>query len=184
MVQAWYQGGISVFDFTDPRRPTEIAFFDRGPMSTTQDVIGGVWSAYWYNGHIFGSEIGRGFDVLRLTPSEHLSQNEIDAARLVRSDVFNPQDQRRYTVPVAFVVSRAYVDQLRRSNGLSAERLAAESRELDRAEGLSGAARSSALTALATALDGDAGGSGDAAKVRMLAGSVRALAGGGATAQN
>jgi hypothetical protein len=79
-VQAWYQGGISVFDFTDPANPVEIAFFDRGPLSETELLLGGHWSAYWYNGHIYGSEIARGLDVLRLTPSEHLSQNEIAAA--------------------------------------------------------------------------------------------------------
>ena len=84
MVQAWYQGGVSVFDFTDPDRPFEIAFFDRGPMSADDLVLGGYWSAYWYNGAIYGSEIGRGLDVFRLTPSEHLTQNEIDAALQVR----------------------------------------------------------------------------------------------------
>ena len=86
MVQAWYQGGVSVFDFTDSANPVEIAFFDRGPIDAKQLVSGGYWSTYWYNGHIYGAEIARGIDVFRLKPSEHLSQNEIDAATLVRID--------------------------------------------------------------------------------------------------
>jgi hypothetical protein len=65
-VQAWYQGGISVFDFTDPANPFEIAYFDRGPMDAERLVSGGYWSAYWYNGHIYGSEMARGLDVFRL----------------------------------------------------------------------------------------------------------------------
>ena len=85
MVQAWYQGGMSVFDFTDSTKPVEIAYFDRGPIDAKQLITGGYWSTYWYNGHIYGSEIARGLDVFKLMPSEHLSQNEIDAATLVRS---------------------------------------------------------------------------------------------------
>ncbi|HKP77024.1 MAG TPA: hypothetical protein VJT67_15945, partial [Longimicrobiaceae bacterium] len=118
MVQAWYQGGVSVFDFTNPGRAVEIAFFDRGPMSPTQNLLSGFWSAYWYNGLIYGSEIGRGLDIFRLKPSEHLSQNEIDAAALVRMDVFNPQTQTKLTWPATFVVARAYLDQLVRDNGV------------------------------------------------------------------
>ncbi|HYE95983.1 MAG TPA: hypothetical protein VD962_07205 [Rubricoccaceae bacterium] len=97
MVQAWYQGGVSVFDFTDPSNPVEIAYFDRGPMDAEQLAMSGYWSAYWYNGHIYASEIGRGLDVFRLTPSEHLSADEIAAAEAVRMDVFNPQTQTRVT---------------------------------------------------------------------------------------
>ena len=93
MVQAWYEGGTSVFDFTDPKKPVEIAYFDRGPMSAEQLTLGGYWSTYWYNGNIYGSEIGRGLDLFALTPSEHLTQNEIDAATLVRAERFNPQLQ-------------------------------------------------------------------------------------------
>src|SRR5690606_219602 len=98
-VQSWYQGGISVFDFTDPAHPFEIAYFDRGPMSDDELIDGGHWSAYWYNGHIYGAEIYRGLDVLRLTPSEHLSASEIEAATLVRMDEFNPQHQPQVTWP-------------------------------------------------------------------------------------
>ena len=97
MVQGWYQGGVSVFDFTDPANPVEIAFFDRGPMDPERMAMGGHWAAYWYNGHIYASEIGRGLDVFRLTPSEHLSADEIAAAEAVRLDVFNPQHQTRIT---------------------------------------------------------------------------------------
>ena len=176
-VQSWYQGGISVFDFTDPSKPVEIAFFDRGPVSAESLVMGGHWSAYWYNGRIYGAEIARGIDVLELRPSDQLTQNEIDAAKLVRFETFNAQTQPKLVWPAAFPVAKAYVDQLARGNGLSRSRTTAISRELARAERLSGAQRSTALTTLATQLDRDAQGAADAAKVRMLAGVVRELAG-------
>ena len=118
MAQAWYQGGVSVFDFTDPAAPFEIAFFDRGPLDAQQLITGGYWSTYWYNGHIYASEIARGLDVFKLSPSEHLSQNEINAAMLAYVDEFNPQLQRRVTWPAATVVAHAYVDQLARSKGI------------------------------------------------------------------
>jgi hypothetical protein len=175
-VQAWYQGGVSVFDFTDAANPVEIAFFDRGPMSGTELMTGGYWSTYWYNGYVYGSEMGRGFDVLRLTPSEHLSQNEIDAANLVRFDEFNPQMQPSMSWPPAFVVARAYADQLARSRGLPAARLRQLAAELDRAEGLTGQERGTALTQLASQLDRDAQRSRDATRVQALAGVVRQLA--------
>ena len=175
MVQAWYQGGISVFDFTDPANPVEIAFFDRGPMGDSL-VLGGYWSAYWYNGHIYGSEIGRGLDVFRLVPSEHLSQNEIDAARLVRFDRFNPQLQTRPTWPASFVVARAYVDGLVRSDGLRRSWASGVTRELARAERLQGQPRRAALAQLATQLERDARGAADAARVRALAAVVREMA--------
>jgi hypothetical protein len=122
MVQAWYQGGVSVFDFSDSARPVEIAFFDRGPLDARQLFTGGYWSTYWYNGHIYGSEIARGLDVFKLTPSDYLSQNEIDAASQVRSTGFNPQSQPRVVWPATAVVALAYVDQLTRSKGIEAER--------------------------------------------------------------
>ncbi|HEX8210947.1 MAG TPA: hypothetical protein VF584_12295 [Longimicrobium sp.] len=178
MVQAWYQGGISVFDFTNPAKPVEIAFFDRGPMSTSEVVIGGYWSAYWHNGHIYGSEIGRGLDVFELRPSEHLTQNEIDAAKLVREETFNPQLQTRMEWPASFVVARAYLDQIKRSNGLTRARSTAVTSALARAERLSGAARRTALNTLAAQLTRDAARSRDAARVRMLASTVRDIAAG------
>jgi hypothetical protein len=175
-VQAWYQGGVSVFDFTDPERPVEIAYFDRGPMSDSVLVIGGQWSSYWYNGLVYGSEIGRGLDVFRLTPGEHLSRNELDAAALVRMDRFNPQSQERITWPAHFAVARAYLDQLERGNGLARGRITAVRQGLDRAEGASGAARRTALAQLAAGIDRDAERAADAGRVRALADVVRRLA--------
>jgi hypothetical protein len=91
MVQGWYQGGISVFDWTDPARPVEIAYFDRGPMDSTRLRSAGSWSAYWYNGYIYSSEIARGLDVFELVPSGFLTQSEIDAARTVGSSSSTPR---------------------------------------------------------------------------------------------
>jgi len=114
MVQGWYQGGLSVFDFTDSANPVEIAFFDRGPLDSTNLIVGGFWSTYWFNGHVYASEIVRGIDIFRLLPSEYLSQNEIDAASLVRYEEFNAQQQPMVEWPATAVVAKAYVDQLTR----------------------------------------------------------------------
>jgi hypothetical protein len=176
MVQAWYQGGISVFDWTDPTHATEIAFFDRGPVDSTRLSLAGSWSVYWYNGTIYSSEIVRGLDVLELTPSQHISQNELDAARSVRLDYLNTQGQPRFAWPASFSLSRAYVDQLERTKGLSAGRIAAVRMALAAAEKLTGAARRARLNEMALGLDVDAQSSFDAAKVRLLASSVRDLA--------
>jgi len=176
MVQSWYQGGISIFDWTDAAHPKEIAFFDRGPVDGTKPADGGTWSAYWYNGHIYSSEIARGLDVLELAPSGLISRNEIEAAKLVHLDYFNAQDQPKITWPASFVVARAYVDQLERSNGLSAERLKVVREQLSRAEKSQGAARRDALTQLATALGQDASMSSDRAKVQRLVAVVTDLA--------
>lgn len=94
-VQAWYQGGVSVIDFTDPVNPFEIAYFDRGPIDDDQLVTGGYWSAYWYNGRIYATEIVRGIDVFALEPSEHLTAEEIAAAEAAsyEGEMFNPQTQ-------------------------------------------------------------------------------------------
>jgi len=119
-VQAWYQGGLSVVDFTDSANPIEIAYFDRGPIHEEHLVLGGYWSTYWYNGKIYGTEIARGMDVLSLVPSEHLSENELAAAMIAnQGEVFNPQQQFRMTWPADPVVAGAYIDQLKRTNGLS-----------------------------------------------------------------
>jgi hypothetical protein len=176
MVQAWYQGGISVFDWTDAAHPKEIAFFDRGPMDSTKLIDGGYWSAYWYNGYIVGSEISRGMDMFELKPSGFMSQNEIDAAKSVRFTYLNVQGQPKLVWPVSFVVARAYVDQLVRNNGLSRDQTSAISSDLASAEKLRGADQKAALTKLATQLDGEASGAADPGKVRMLAGEVRSLA--------
>ena len=177
MVQAWYQGGISVFDWTDPAHPREIAFFDRGPIDGTKMADGGSWSAYWYNGVIVSSEIARGLDIFELRPSGLLSQNEIDAAKLVHLDYFNSQDQPKLVWPASIVVARAYLDQLARSSGVAPDSVAALQRDLAAAEKLSGPARRDALTSLGTRLEADAGGAADPAKVRTLAATVRDLAG-------
>ena len=177
MVQGWYQGGVSVFDFTNAAHPKEIAYFDRGPLSKDTLYVAGSWSAYWYNGYVYSSEIARGLDIFELTPSALLSQNEIDAAKLVHFDEMNIQDQQKLVWPAAFPVARAYVDQLQRSGGLSTARLDAVRQALSAAEAASGAARGTALTQLATSLDGDLSGSSDAARVRMLRDVVRQLAG-------
>jgi uncharacterized protein (DUF305 family) len=133
MVQAWYQGGISIYDFTDSSKPVEIAFFDRGPLDAKQLILGGYWSAYWYSGFVYGTEIARGLDVLKLLPSEYLTANEIEAASLVSPEIFNPQQQRRIDWPASPIVARAYLDQLARSRALSAERAQALTAALDRA---------------------------------------------------
>lgn len=132
-VQAWYQGGISVIDFTDSANPIEIAYFDRGPIHEEHLILGGYWSAYWYDGRIYGTEIARGLDVLTLVPSEHLSENEIAAARLAdQGSLFNPQQQFRVTWPADPAVARAYVDQIARVAPLSAELSADLEAALDR----------------------------------------------------
>ncbi|PYO84987.1 MAG: hypothetical protein DMD65_01790 [Gemmatimonadetes bacterium] len=176
MVQAWYQGGISVFDWTDAAHPREIAFFDRGPVDSTQMVGAGSWSAYWYNGVIVSSEIARGLDIFALQPSGFLSQNEIDAAKSVHFDEFNTQGQLRFVWPSTFALARAYVDQLERSHGLGPDRILAVRQALTSAERASVAGRQSALTQLAVQLEGDASGSSEATRVNTLAKTLRDLA--------
>ncbi len=178
MVQSWYQGGISVFDWTDAAHPKEIAFFDRGPADSTTMGNAGTWSAYWYNGVIVSSEIGRGLDIVELLPSGLISQNELAAAKLIHLDYFNTQDQPKIVWPATFVVARAYVDQLERSNGLAAAQVTATREALASAEKASGQKRHDALTQLVTQLNGDAQGSADAAKLRLLIATVTDLANG------
>ena len=133
-VQAWYQGGVSVMDFTDPSQPFEIASFDRGPIDPKMLVLGGEWSAYWYNGYIYGSEIARGLDVFELTPSVYLSQNEIDAAKSVRVSELNVQNQQKIEWPSSLVVAKAYLDQLSRSQALPAKQIASLQKAIKTAE--------------------------------------------------
>ena len=175
MVQGWYQGGISVFDFTDPAHPKEIAYFDRGPIDATKLVIGGYWAGYYYNGYIYGSEIARGLDVFKLTPTADLSQNEIDAANLVKFSQLNPQSQPKLVWPAAFPVARAYLDQLVRDQGLPEARTQAIGSALNSAEQAKGGERTAALRKLATELDRDAKGASDAARVHALADVVKRL---------
>ncbi len=176
MVQAWYQGGVSVFDWTDPAHAKEIAFFDRGPVDSTHFTMGGSWSVYWYNGVMVSSEIARGLDILELTPSQYVSQNEIDAAKSVHLDYLNTQGQPRFVWPATFSLSRAYIDQLERSNGTSAKRIAGYREDLAEAEKASASSRRSTLTKLAKEIDGDVTTSADAGKMRTLAASVHNLA--------
>jgi hypothetical protein len=176
MIQGWYQGGISLIDWTDANNPVEIAFHDRGPLDANQMQMAGSWSVYWYNGVIVSSEIARGLDIFALTPSDVLSQNEIDAANSVRFDQLNSQGQPQFVWPHTFALARAYVDQLERSRGLGSARVAAVREALADAEGRSGRVRVSVLTSLASELDRDAGRSLDGDKVRMLADAVRGLA--------
>lgn len=133
-VQAWYQGGISVMDFTDATKPFEIAYFDRGPVDPKMLILAGSWSAYWYNGRIYSSEIARGLDIFELTPTENLSQNEIDAAKTVHVAELNVQNQQKIEWPKKLVVAKAYLDQLERSKGLSAERIAELRQAIQKAE--------------------------------------------------
>ena len=176
MVQSWYQGGISIFDWTDASHPKEIAFHDRGPADSTEMGNAGTWSVYWYNGVMVSSEIGRGLDIFELTPSAYVSQNEIDAAKLVKFDYFNTQGQPKFAWPASFAVPRAYLDQLERSKGLAAGKIAATRTALAAAEKLSGQARKDALTKLTTQLHADAVGAADEAKAHLLASAVGKLA--------
>jgi len=192
MVQGWYQGGISVMEFTDPDHPTELAYFDRGPIDPPsadtapaaepenermlRGTIGGSWGAYWWNGYIYSSELDRGFDVLELLPSDKISKNEIAAAKLVHMEQYNPQSQPHVVWPPAFVVVRSYLDQLVRDQGLAADRTTAISEALDKAEKESGGARRKALTTLASQVDKDASGAKDGKRVKEMSAAIKALA--------
>lgn len=134
-VQAWYQGGISIMDFTDAENPVEIAYFDRGPIDPKMLILAGDWSAYWYNGHIYASEIARGLDIFELTPTKLLTQNEIDAAKTVRVAELNVQNQQKIEWPRKLIVAKAYVDQLERSQALPVDQIAGLRQALQRAEG-------------------------------------------------
>jgi hypothetical protein len=183
MVQAWYQGGVSVFDFTDPARPFEIAFFDRGPLDAKHLITGGYWSTYWYNGYIYGTEMARGVDVFRLTPSEFLTQNEIDAALSVKASVFNAQQQPKVAWPASATVAKAYVDQLNRTKAITADRARAVITAMESAEKANSSAQKTQaaqeLETLAKALEGDVGqASGrDAVRLSALVGTIRVRAG-------
>jgi hypothetical protein len=175
MVQSWYQGGISIFDWTDPQNPVEIAYHDRGPIDAEQFQMGGSWSVYWYNGMIVSSEIARGLDVFELVPSEHLTQNEIDAANTVEFAYLNAQGQPKYDWPPSFALVRAYVDQLERTGRHSAGDIATARQMLASAEAASGAQRRQILTELADGVAAQTSGP-DAAKMEMAENALRALA--------
>lgn len=164
-VQAWYQGGVSVMDFTDAEHPFEIAYFDRGPIDPNTLILGGDWSAYWYNGHIYGSEIARGLDVFELTPTDKLTQNEIDAAKAVRVSELNVQNQQKIEWPRQLVVAKAYIDQLERSQALPSEQVATLRQALQTAETKK---KAGGLKALASSLDKSAGSAKDAADAARM----------------
>jgi len=162
MVQAWYQGGLSVFDFTDSAHPKEIAYFDRGPINGEAMLSGGYWSTYWYNGNLYGSEMARGIDVFRLKPSEFISQNEIDAAMQFRLQEFNSQNQPKVVWPPSSAVAKSYLDQLNRTQGISSQRAKTITDVLSKADQLrtgkegSAAGTLTALDAAAAQVEGDA----------------------------
>jgi hypothetical protein len=176
MVQAWYQGGLSIFEWTDPKHPHEIGFFDRGPNDATRLVGGGYWSAYWYNGQIIGSEMQRGLDIFELTPSPSISQNEIDAAKTVRFDFLNVQDQPKFVWPPSFALSLSYADQLDRWKGIPSDRVASIRSALINAQGMSALQRRDALGTLANKVNEYVAGSSDPARVQWLVTSIKDLA--------
>jgi hypothetical protein len=168
-VQAWYQGGISVMDFTDAAHPYEIAYFDRGPLNASTLILGGEWSAYWYNGYIYGSEIARGLDVFKLVPSKYLTQNEIDASDLVQFKELNVQNQSKIAWPSQLVVARAYLDQLGRSQALPTKQLDALNKAVVRAQtsklGKKDVAR---LQGMAASVEADAAGAKNTVDAKRL----------------
>lgn len=177
MVQAWYQGGLSVIDFTDTAAPVEIAYFDRGPIDEPNPTglnLGGFWSTYWYNGNVLGSEIARGFESLAFTPSDHLSANEITAAGEIQLDEFNAQLQTKLVHAPSFAVARSYVDQAARDGSLSGNALKQVNQSIDQAEKLAGGSASAA--AIAAHLDTAARTSGAPADSNLVQ-ALDALAG-------
>ena len=176
LAQGWYQGGISIVDFTNPNHPREIAYFDRGAMDSLTPKFGGQWAAYWYNGYVYGSDIMRSLDVLTLVPSEFLTRNEIEAAESVHLSRFNPQSQPLIEWPASFSVARAYLDQLARGNGMSpAVRTRVESQLRD-AEQLHGTGRQRALQVAAAGLEAELAHATDTARVRAAAMVLRQMA--------
>ncbi len=172
-VQAWYQGGLSMVDFTDPSHPFEMAYFDRGPLDAVKRGIGGYWSVYWYNGYIYGSEIARGVDVFRMMPSKFITQEEIDAANQVHFDILNVQSQPKIVWPQNLIVAKAYVAQLDRSGALDAAHIAAIKKAIAKVEGPGSTRKdSSDLRSMGNTLEKDAASAksaADASRMRALA---------------
>ena len=176
MVQSWYQGGISVFDWTDPKNPVEIAFHDRGPVSAERMQSGGSWSVYWYNGVIVNSEIARGLDIFDLKPSPFLTENEIAASKTVKLEYLNAQGHPMFTWPSTPALAKAYVDQLDRDKGLDATSITAVRQGLANADATSGKAKTKILSQLAEEVSEMAGMARDSDKVSMLANTLKDLA--------
>nr|WP_297427834.1 hypothetical protein [uncultured Actinotalea sp.] len=174
MVQAWYEGGASVFDFTDSAAPKEIGFFDRGPYDPTVFHQGGYWSIYWFNGNVYGNEIFLGFDSWGLTPTDDLTADEIAAARAATVGELNAQLQEPIVHDPSFALVRATYDQAVRAGALSAKEAADVTRFVDRAEGFAARGQNSARATL-NAKAGQLTGPGQealAAEMRRLADSL------------
>ncbi len=167
MVQAWYQGGVSIFDFTDTEHPTEIAYLDRGPINPASLVLGGYWSAYWFNGNVLGSEIARGFDAMALAESGMMSANEIAAAGEIQLDQFNAQHQMKLVHEPSFAVVRSFVDQAERDGSLMGNALKQVRKSIEQAEKLSAGGNASA-NAIATHLGNAARTSGQSADSNLV----------------
>lgn len=178
MVQSWYQGGISIFDWTDPANPIEIAYHDRGPVDADRMAMGGSWSVYWYNGAIVNSEIARGLDIFKLTPSEYLTANEIAAANTINFERLNPQGQPKYDWPATTHLAKAYLDQLERGRALPAASIAAARKTLDDADNTSGSRKNRMLSELASKVESEGANSAHSDKVNKFAEAVRALGAG------
>lgn len=179
MVQSWYQGGINVFDFTDPNNPVEIAFHDRGPMSEDRLETGGSWSIYWYNGYLINSEISRGLDIFELVPSEFLTENEIAAANTVKLDYLNPQGQPKFEWPATFSLAYAYLDQLERNDEVDKEYLGNMRQQLLQAENSSEENREVVLSRLSADIDDMLDTSSNREKMAELNKTIRNLANNG-----
>ena len=175
MVQSWYQGGINLFDFTDPKNPVEIAFHDRGPINPERVETGGSWSIYWYNGYLVNSEIARGLDIFELTPSEFLTQNEIDAANTVVLEYKNAQGQPKYEWPTTYALARAYTDQLERNRELNMRTIQMVRNGLNEAENSNGSGKSRVLNEVSASLSNSASSSSNSDKVMKLARIIRDL---------
>src|SRR5579871_137181 len=178
LVQSWYQGGVSMVDFTDASHPFEIAYFDRGPVDSSKRAMGGQWSTYWYNGYIYGSEIARGVDVLKMVPNKYITQNEIDAANQVHFDELNVQNQPKITWPQNFIVARAYLDQLARGNSINAARIKALNDAINKVDSTPSDKKELAqLKSMAANLDKDAASAktpADGERMRAIAAIIKA----------
>ncbi len=176
MVQGWYQGGVNIFDFTDPANPVEMAFHDRGPISAERLVTGGSWSIYWYNGLLINSEIARGLDIFDMIPSDFITENEIAASRTVVLDYFNPQGQPKFVWPASEYLALAYLDQLERNRELDIRSINTFRNEIERSKGMNGTARTTLLNRLAEEIESVASRSSNGDKVMRIAQTMRELA--------
>jgi len=176
MVQSWYQGGINIFDWTDPANPIEIAYHDRGPIDPNRMQMGGSWSVYWYNGYIVNSEIARGLDVFELVPSDFVTQNEIDAANTVVLDYLNAQGQPKYVWPASYALAKAYLDQLERNRELDMMSINSIRSSIARAENANGSRQAGLLNELASEIEEKASESSNSEKMTKLAETMKNLA--------